>query len=53
MVGVRLCLWSYESALGIVLLAPAIVLFARRRSLTRLRVAYALAYYVVPCTTSA
>ena len=46
MVGVRLCLWSYESALGIVLLAPAIVLFARRRSLTRVRVAYALAYYI-------
>jgi hypothetical protein len=45
-VGVRLCLWSYESALGLVLLAPAIVLFARRRSLTRARVVYASLYYV-------
>ena len=46
LVGVRLCLWSYESGLGLVLLAPAIALIARRRSLTRLRVAYALLYYV-------
>ena len=47
-IGVRLCLWSYESALGLVLLAPVIVLLARRGSLSRLRVAYALAYYVLP-----
>jgi hypothetical protein len=46
LVGVRLCLWSYESGLVIVLLAPAIVLIARRRSLTRIRIAYALLYYV-------
>ena len=46
LVGVRLCLWSYESGLGLVLLAPAIVLLARHRSLTPLRVVYALLYYV-------
>jgi hypothetical protein len=46
LVGVRLCLWSYESGLGIILLAPAIVLLSRRRSLTRVRIAYALLYYV-------
>ena len=46
MVAVRLCLWSYESGLGLVLLAPAIVLFARRGALSRARVLFALLYYV-------
>ena len=45
---VHLCLWSYESGLGLVLLAPILVLLARRRNLTKIRMLYACLYYVLP-----
>jgi hypothetical protein len=48
MLAARACLWSYESALGIVLIVPAALLLVRPSFRTREKLTFAAIYYIVP-----